>query len=96
MQWLGLERRISDTHGRLRQARAELAVLDEQLSTVTEEAEDARVRSLVAETPLATREYDEAKRHADALEGARQAMVARVDELQRRRDELLTHVGKHR
>lgn len=71
-------------------------MLDEQLSTVTEEAEDARVRSLVAETPLATREYEEAKRHADALEGARQAMVARVDELQRRRDELLTHVGKHR
>jgi len=32
-------------------ARQELAVLDEQLAVVLEEADDARLRSLVSETP---------------------------------------------
>ncbi len=59
-----LERRLSDAHDRLVRARAELAVLDEQLVVVNEIADDTRLRALVAETPVASREHDEASRHA--------------------------------
>ena len=67
MQRFLLERRIRDVHTRLVRAREELAVLDEQLAVVADEAEEARLRSLVSETPLAAHEYAEVKRHADAM-----------------------------
>lgn len=93
MQRFLLERRIRDVHARLVRAREELAVLDEQLAVVTDEAEDARIRSLVSETPLATHEYAEVRRHADAMVRARESLRASVEDLERRRDELLGHVG---
>lgn len=96
MQRFLLERRIRDVHARLVRAREELAVLDEQLAVVAEEAEEARLRSLVAETPLAAHDYAEVRRHVDAMTRARDALRASVDELARRQDELLTHVGTGR
>ncbi len=83
-------------HARLVRARQELAVLDEQLAVVSDEAEDARLRSLVSETPLAAHEYAEVKRHADAMVRARQSLVATVEDLTRRQDELLRSVGSGR
>ena len=88
-----LERRIRDVHARLVRAREELGVLDEQLDVLNEAADEARLRSLVSETPLAAREYGEARRHADALTRARDALRASVADLQRRQDELLRSVG---
>jgi hypothetical protein len=88
-----LERRIRDVHARLVRAREELAVLDEQLAVVNDGVEEARLRALVSETPLAAREYVDARRHADAMGRAREALVATVEDLQRRRDELLSNVG---
>jgi hypothetical protein len=77
-------------------AREELAVLDEQLEVVLESADEARVRSLVSETPLAAHEHSEAKRHADAMVRARAAQASTVMELERRQDELLASVGTGR
>jgi hypothetical protein len=96
MQPFLVERRLRDVHARLLRAREELAVLDEQLAAVVEEAEEARLRSLVSETPLAAHEYTEVRRHADAMTRARAAMSATVEGLERRRDELLMHVGDER
>lgn len=96
MQRFLLERRIRDVHSRLARAREELAVLDEQLRVVADEAEDARLRALVSETPLAAHEYGEVRRHVDAMSRAREALVRQVDELNRRQDELLGHVGTDR
>ncbi|HXQ18261.1 MAG TPA: hypothetical protein VN781_01390 [Acidimicrobiales bacterium] len=93
MQRLFVERRLRDVHARLVRARAELAILDEQLAVVSESTEDARIRSLVSETPLAAHDYGEQQRHTDAMARARAAMAANVVELERRRDELLEHVG---
>jgi hypothetical protein len=93
MQRALLERRIRDVHTRLVHAREELAVLDEQLAVVVESADEARVRSLVSETPLATREHNEAARHADAMARARAAVSKTVMELERRQDELLADVA---
>jgi hypothetical protein len=88
-----LERRIRDVHARLVRAREELAVLDEQLAVVLESADEARVRALVSETPLAAREHDEAARHAEAMVRAREALHKTVVDLEHRQDELLAHVS---
>jgi hypothetical protein len=88
-----LERRIRDVHARLVRAREDLAVLDEQLAVVMESADEARVRSLVAETPLAAHESSEAARHADAMAKARVALVNTVADLEHRQDELLADVA---
>jgi chromosome segregation ATPase len=84
-----VERRLNDTHQRLVRARSELTVLDEQLTVVTDIADDTRLKALVAETPVACREHDEASRHAAAMLRSRQDLVESITELERRRDELL-------
>jgi hypothetical protein len=84
-----LERRLSDAHDRLMRARTELAVLDEQLLVVNEIADDTRLRALVAETPLASKEYDEANRHATVMQQNRSALASQIAELERRQDDLL-------
>ena len=84
-----VERRILEVSKRLRKAREELAVADEQLSALSEAADEARIRSLVSETPLAARESQEAQRHAEAMRGARDSLVSQVRRLEVELDELL-------
>ena len=84
-----LERRLADTSGRLKALREELAVVDEQLAALSEAADDARLRALVSETPLAGREHTEARRHADAMARHRAEVLSRVAELERAQDALL-------
>ncbi len=84
-----LERRLSDAHARLVRARAELAVLDEQSVVVNEMADDTRIRALVAETPLAAKEHDEASRHATVMLRSRTALVEQIADLERLQNELL-------
>jgi uncharacterized coiled-coil DUF342 family protein len=84
-----IERRLFDIAQRLRSARDEIAVIDEQLAALTEAAEEARVRSLVSETPLAHREHTEAQRHADAMSRTRRSVQASIDEMRASQDQLL-------
>jgi len=84
-----VERRLLDVHGRLVRARQELAVAEEQLDVFLETAEETRIRSLVSETPLADRDWQDAQRHADAMIRARDSASERVAELERAQDELL-------
>jgi chromosome segregation ATPase len=84
-----IERRLFDVAARLERARAELRVLDEQLAALSEAADEARLRALVSETPLAEREFDEARRHAAALARSRDALAATIASLERTQDELL-------
>ena len=84
-----VERSLRDVHGRLLRARQELSILDEQLVVLNDTADDARLRSLVSETPIAAHEYSDAQRHADAAIRARVALVETIAGLERRQDELL-------
>ena len=84
-----IERRLTEVSARLKRARAELAVVEEQLSALVDSAEDARLRALVSETPVANKEYQQAQRHADAMQRSRTALVTTVAELRRAQDELL-------
>ena len=84
-----IERKLFDVAQRLKRAREELAVIEEQLAVMSDAADEARIRSLVSETPLAPREYSEAQRHADAMQRSREAVAAEVAELQKSQDDLL-------
>jgi predicted nucleic acid-binding Zn-ribbon protein len=89
MRQAALERRIRDLQRRVRVAREELAVLDEQIETLGEEAEEARMRWLVAETPLAEKESSQAGRHLDLAVRARDAVRAEIEQCVADRDRYL-------
>jgi hypothetical protein len=74
---------------RLKALRDELSIADEQLSHFADEADDARLRALVSETPLAEREHREAAAHADAMRRHRAGVLASIEQLERAQDELL-------
>ena len=84
-----IERRLTDVHRRLQRAREELAVIDEQLAALADAADEARLRSLVSETPLAEVEHRDAQRHADAMARHRADVLNQLAELERTQDELL-------
>src|SRR3954447_25294284 len=84
-----IERRLFEVAERMRALRDELRVADEQLAALADAADDARLRALVSETPLAGREHTEAQRHADAMARHRADVVAAIEKLEIRQDELL-------
>lgn len=87
-KWL-VERKLSESAERLRQLRAELGVVDEQLAFLTDAADDARLRAMVSETPMADKEHREAQKHADAMTRHRSQLVSQIGELEKAQDELL-------
>jgi hypothetical protein len=88
-----LQRRLVDVSERLKRIRAELSVTEEQLGFLEEQAEDVRLRALVAETPLADVEARDARRHADAQAHHRDALRATVRELEVEQDSLLDRIS---
>ena len=84
-----VERKLTDISKRLRRAREQLSVTEQQLAALSETADEARVRSLVAESPLATKQYREAQRSADAMGSARDNLAGQVHRLEAEMDELL-------
>src|SRR3954471_2017142 len=84
-----VERKLVEVSERLKELRAELLVTDEQLTHFADAADDARLRALVSETPLADRDHHEAQRHADAMSRHRAEVQSTIDQLERRQDELL-------
>jgi hypothetical protein len=88
-----LQRRLIDVSDRLKRLRAELAVTDEQCAFFEAEADDARLRSLVSETPLADAEARDVRRHADAQGRQRDALRRAVLELEAEQDALLDRMA---
>lgn len=91
-----LERRLTDGSDRLKALAGELTVADEQLAHFADEAEDARIRALVSETPLAEQEHREAQKHADAMARHRAEVAAEIAELERALDALLDRLSAER
>jgi predicted nucleic acid-binding Zn-ribbon protein len=87
-RWL-VEKRLSQAAERLRALRNELKVVEEQLAFLADAADDARLRALVSETPLAEREHHEAQKHAEAMTRHRDELMASIRELEKSQDELL-------
>jgi 3-deoxy-D-manno-octulosonate 8-phosphate phosphatase KdsC-like HAD superfamily phosphatase len=83
------ERRLAQVAARLRSLRNELAIVDEQLAQLGDDADDLAIRALVSETPAASFESNDARKHVDAMRRHRQHVVAQIAELEVRQDELL-------
>ncbi len=84
-----VERRLSQVAERLRQLREELDVSSEQLAHLADAADEARLRALVSETPVADHDRRQAERHAEAMRRHRAAVEAEIAKLERDQDELL-------
>lgn len=78
---------------RLRKTRARTRVLAEQVAHLQDVADDAETRRLVAATPLADREWREARtdleRHERVLDEARREVEGLLEERDRLLDRLL-------
>mgnify|MGYP001469781179 FL=1 len=80
-----LKKKLADTVIRLKQLQDELKVAEEQLVHFSEEADDARIRSLVSETPVADQKHREANKHAESMRSYKddlQQKIARIEALQ--------------
>ena len=83
------ERRLTQVAARLRSLRGELAMIDEQLTQLRDEADDLALRALVAETPAASHASNDARKHVDAMRRHRDHVVEEIAKLETRQDELL-------
>ena len=88
-----LQRRLLDVSERLKRLRAELAVVQEQVAFLEADAEDARLRALVAETPIVEVEARDARRHADAQAAHRDTILLTIADLGREQDGLLDRLA---
>lgn len=84
-----IEEKLNHVGVRLRHARAELAVLDEQLVVFRDTADETRLQALVDESPLSASEHRDAQRHADAMTRTREKLATTISALERSRDDLL-------
>ncbi len=86
--WL-VERRLSKVSTRLKKLRSELAVVDEQLLYLGEDADDQEIRAMVAETAASSYEARSARGSYDNMTRHRRRVVEEIVELEERQDSLL-------
>ena len=84
-----LERALSEIAERLTKAQEELRIAEEQLVYQADVAEEAKTRALVAETPLADREYQEARADHERMVRIRDAARQEVADLKAEQDKVL-------
>jgi len=88
-----IERRLRQISEQIKSLRDDLGQTDEQSRQLADEADDARIRALVSETPLAEREHRQADRHSERLRRHRERTSERLRELEIEQDQLLDRLG---
>lgn len=89
MSRASVERRLRQVADLLRRLREELGVTDEQLAQLADVADDARLRALVSETPVAGEDHRQAERHVEAMRKHRARVAEEIAQLETTQDELL-------
>lgn len=84
-----IERQLSDVGKRLKSLRSDLSVAEQALAQVDYEADEARLRALVSETPLAQKEHEQVRRQVDVNRRNRDELKDEIEKLEVRQDELL-------
>jgi len=87
-----IERRLRALAEEMTSLRAELGVLGEQLAFQQDVVQDARVRALVAETPLADRELRVASEDLRRIQRALDEAATRLQGLLTEQDRLLAEL----
>jgi hypothetical protein len=91
-----LEKTLSQIGDRLKSAREELRIVEEQLLFQMDVLEEAKTRMLVSETPLADREFRVARDDHERLLRQREDFQTEIAELQAEQDRLLDRMlGSH-
>jgi hypothetical protein len=83
------QRHLQEVQQRLEVARQSLRVLEEQVAVWRDAREDARIRSLVSETPQVQADYNELVKHVTAAEKELERRTRDVKALISERDEQL-------
>ena len=86
---MSIQKSLAEIGDRLNKARNDLRIVEEQLLFQMDVLEDAKTRALVAETPLADREFRVARDDHDRLVKQREEAQRDIAELQREQDRLL-------
>lgn len=94
MSRASIERKLVAVSDEIRALHDRLRVLDEQLLHFVDAADDARLRSLVSETPLAAGEHREAAKTVAGLRRDRDAQMKRMTKLEAKQDALLDQLGQ--
>lgn len=84
-----ISERLAALSGEIAEEQTQLRILEEQVTFQQEVAEEARIRALVSETPLADRESREASDDLARLVRSRDDVLRRLSELRAEQDTLL-------
>ncbi len=88
-----IERRLRQISQQIKNLRDDIGQTEEQSRQLEDEADNARIRALVSETPLAEREHRQADRHSERLRRHRERSLERLRELQVEQDQLLDRLS---
>lgn len=86
---MDIQKSLSEVGDRLTRAKEDLRIVEEQLLFQMDVLEEAKTRMLVAETPLADREFRVAREDHDRLVQERERVQRQIVELQGEQDRLL-------
>lgn len=86
---MDIQKSLSEVGDRLTRAKEDLRIVEEQLLFQMDVLEEAKTRMLVAETPLADREFRIAREDHDRLVTERERVSREIVELQGEQDRLL-------
>jgi hypothetical protein len=86
---MNIQKSLAEIGDRLNKAKNDLRIVEEQVLFQMDVMEDAKTRALVAETPLADKEYRVARDDHDRLVRQREEAQQAIVELQKEQDRLL-------
>ena len=86
---MDLQKSLAQLGDRLTRARADLRIVEEQILFQMDVVEETKTRMLVAETPIADREYRIANDDYQRMQKERERVVGQIAELQKEQDKLL-------
>ncbi len=86
---MDLQKALSQLGDRINKARNDLRIVEEQLLFQMDVVEETKTRMVVAETPIAEREYKEASDDYQRMQKERERVIAEIAELQVEQDRLL-------
>ena len=84
-----IQKSLAELGEQLNKARDELRIAEEQFLFQMDVVEETKTRALVAETPLADREHQEAQRDLEMIRKNRDLVTAKIAELHAEQDRLL-------
>ena len=86
---MDIQKSLAAIGERIAKARADLKIVEEQVLFQMDVVEETNTRMLVAETPIADREYRIARDDLARLEKERERVAAEIAELKQEQDRLL-------